>query len=94
MITAEPFVQRADAADAKYVYYNVDVSRSPGRLRQGLGALPEVITDYNAVLPERTERIERELARLDQADLTAARASEQIVVAKPAVRATAGGARG
>jgi organic radical activating enzyme len=47
---AEHFVRRADAAGAKYVYYDVDSSRVPGRLRRGPEPLPEIITDYIAVL--------------------------------------------
>ena len=92
---AAQFVRRAEAAGAKYVYYALDASRGPRRLRQDLGALPEIITDSIAILrhecakrgivaefaqagvpwltPERIERIERELDRLNRADEATAR---------------------
>jgi pyruvate-formate lyase-activating enzyme len=47
---AAQFVHRAAAVGAKYVYYALDTSRGPGRLRQDLGQLPEIITDYIAIL--------------------------------------------
>jgi pyruvate-formate lyase-activating enzyme len=46
---AEHFVRLADAAGAKFLQYSLDTSRGPSRLRQGLGPLPEIITDYIAV---------------------------------------------
>ena len=89
------FVRRAEAAGAKHVYYAIDTSRGPQRLREDLGALPEIITDSIAILrhecakrdivaefgqgpiawmtPERIERIERELDRLNRADEATAR---------------------
>ena len=47
---AAPFVRRAEAAGAKHVYYSLDTSRGPQRLRQDLGELPDIITDYIAIL--------------------------------------------
>jgi organic radical activating enzyme len=92
---AAQFVRRAEAAGAKYVYYSLDASRGPRRLRQDLGELPDIITDSIAILrhecakrgivaefgqagvpwltPERIERIERELDRLNRADEATAR---------------------
>jgi organic radical activating enzyme len=46
---AVQFVHRAEAAGAKHVYYALDTSRGSGRLRQDLGELPEIITDYIAI---------------------------------------------
>jgi hypothetical protein len=57
---AKQFVCLADAAGAKYVYYSLDTSRGPGRLRQGLGPLPEIMTDSIAVL--RHECLKRGIA--------------------------------
>lgn len=46
----EHFVRRAEAAGAKYVYYDFDASRArQGMLRNNMG-LPEEITDYVALL--------------------------------------------
>jgi hypothetical protein len=42
-------VRRAEAVGAKHVNYAIDTSRGPGRLRQDLGELPEIITDYIAI---------------------------------------------
>lgn len=47
---AAPFVRRAEAAGAKHVYYSLDASRGPRRLREHLGALPDIVTDYIAIL--------------------------------------------
>ena len=47
---ATHFVQRAEAAGAKYVYYDFDTTRvRTGDLRNGVG-LPEEVTDYVAAL--------------------------------------------
>ena len=47
---ATQFVQRAEAAGAKYVYYDFDTTRvRVGDLRNGVG-LPEEVTDYVAAL--------------------------------------------
>jgi hypothetical protein len=92
---AAPFVRLAEAAGTKYVYYSIDASRGPRRLRERLGPLPDIITDYIAIFrheslkrgivaefgqfgipwmtPERIERIERELERLNRADPATAR---------------------
>ena len=47
---AAPFVRRAEAAGAKHVYYSIDTSRGPQRLREHLGELPDIVTDYIAIL--------------------------------------------
>jgi organic radical activating enzyme len=47
---AAQFAQRAEAVGAKHVYYTLDTSRGPGRLRQDLEEMPDVITDYIAML--------------------------------------------
>jgi organic radical activating enzyme len=87
---AEAFVSRAAAAGARHVYYDVDASRLPRRRREGLGPLPEEISEAIAVLrhecrkrgieaefsqvglawltPERVERIDRAMERLNQAE--------------------------
>jgi pyruvate-formate lyase-activating enzyme len=87
---AAHFVRRADEAGAKHVYFDIDASRIEGRLRHPPTLMPEIVTDYVAVLrhecrkrgivaefaqaglpwlnAERTERIERELARLDRCE--------------------------
>lgn len=47
---AAQFVRRADAAGAKYIYYDFDSTRvRAGHLRNGVG-LPEEVADYVAVL--------------------------------------------
>ena len=46
---ANHFVRLADAAGAKFLQYSLDTSRGSGRLRQDLGPLPEIVTDYIAV---------------------------------------------
>jgi organic radical activating enzyme len=47
---AAPFVRRAETAGAKHVYYSLDTSRGPRRLREHLGELPDIVTDYIAIL--------------------------------------------
>jgi hypothetical protein len=73
---AEHFVRRAHAAGVKSVYYDVDASRSPGRRRQGLGPLPEITTDYIALLRYECAKrgIEAEFAQVGLAWLTRERA--------------------
>jgi organic radical activating enzyme len=84
---AEFFVRRAEAAGAKYVYYDFDASRARSGLERHGQGLPDEVADYAALLrhecgkrgiavdfaqagmawltPERTERMEREMARLN-----------------------------
>jgi hypothetical protein len=54
---AEHFVRRAAAAGAKHVYYDLDSSRVEGRVAHGDNSvLPEIITDYIAVLHHECEK--------------------------------------
>ena len=54
---AEHFVCRAAAAGAKHVYYDLDSSRVEGRVAHADNSvLPEIITDYIAVLRHECER--------------------------------------
>ena len=54
---AEHFVRRAAAAGAKHVYYDLDSSRVEGRVAHADNSvLPEIITDYIAVLRHECER--------------------------------------
>jgi pyruvate-formate lyase-activating enzyme len=47
---ARHFVQRAEAAGAKHVYYDFDASRARGKLERGGIKLPEEVADHVAVL--------------------------------------------
>jgi organic radical activating enzyme len=49
-LEAAAFVERAAAAGVKYVYYDFDASRSPGKERYALGPLPEEVADQVAIL--------------------------------------------
>src|SRR5580704_7730449 len=54
---AEHFVRRAAAAGAKHVYYDLDSSRVEGRVAHADNSvLPEIITDYIAVLRHECEK--------------------------------------
>jgi pyruvate-formate lyase-activating enzyme len=69
---AEQFVRHAEGARVKYIYYDVDSSRVPGRLRAGRTPLPEIITDHIAVLRHECAKrgIVAEFAQVGMAWLT------------------------
>jgi organic radical activating enzyme len=73
---AEHFVRRAEAAGAKYIYYDFDASRVRPGLERGGAGLPEEVTDYVAVFRHECmiRGIEVSFAQAGMAWITAERA--------------------